>query len=191
MSEITFNQCLLVVAVVLFIYVIRLYNNLIIARQRVRESASDIDTQLKRRYDLIPNLVQTVKGYAAYEKSAFESVVTARSQAMNIQGLGKDKAKAENMLTDYLKTVFALSENYPELKANENFLMLQQELSDTENKIQASRRFYNTTVLSLNTKVETFPAVWIAKIFNFQKESFFELADTEKDVVRNVPPVSF
>lgn len=176
---------------VIALYIIIVYNGLVVARQRVREGASDIDTLLKRRYDLIPNLIETVKGYAAHEKSTLEQVVSARSKAMNAQGFSEDKSQAENMLTDTLKSLFALGENYPDLKANQNFLELQQELTDTEDKIQASRRFYNTTVLAMNTKVESFPTNILAKLFHFEKEPFFELAEEEKDLVRKAPKVSF
>lgn len=191
MSGITASQWLIIAAAIIVIYVIKAYNSLVVARQRVREGASDIDTQLKRRYDLIPNLIQTVKGYAEHEKSTFEKVVQARSQAMHIKGLDGEKSQAENMLTESLKSIFALGENYPDLKANQNFLSLQQELSDTENKIQASRRFYNSVVLAMNTKVETFPTLIIAKSFNFSKEPFFELEEDEKAEAKKAPKVSF
>ncbi len=173
------------------LYVIIAYNGLVSAHQRVREGASDIDTQLKRRYDLIPNLIETVKGYAAHERTSLEQIVAARNSAMNIQGMGTDKTQAENALSNSLKSIFALGENYPDLKASQNFLELQQELSDTESKIQASRRFYNTTVLSLNTKIESFPTNILAKLFHFEKATFFELDEAEKAAVQNPPKVSF
>lgn len=180
-----------IVAGAAVLYFILAYNGLVAARQRVKEGAADIDTLLKRRYDLIPNLVETVKGYAAHEKQTLEQVVSARSQAMNTSGLGEDKTQVENALSGTLKSLFAISESYPDLKANQNFLELQQELSDTENKIQASRRFYNSTVLAMNTKVESFPANIVAKMFGFSKEAFFELSEEEKKLASQPPKVSF
>lgn len=180
-----------IILALIAVYIIALYNGLVVARQRVREGWSDIDTQLKRRYDLIPNLVNTVKGYAAHEQGTLEKVIAARSAAMNNSGSGESKAEAENILTQSLKSLFALGENYPDLKANQNFLELQRELSDTENKIQASRRFYNSTVLSLNTKIETFPSNLMAKAFGFAKEPFFELDDSEKAAAKQAPQVQF
>ncbi len=181
----------LVLVIVAVAYLIYLYNSLVVARQRVKEGWSDIDTQLKRRYDLIPNLVETVKGYAKHESQTLEKVIAARNVAMNTAGHGEEKAKAENMLTDSLKSIFALSENYPDLKAGTNFLELQREITDTEDKIQASRRFYNTTVLALNTKIETFPSAIIANLFQFKKESFFELDEAERKTAQQAPKVSF
>jgi len=171
------------VVVVIAIYGIAVYNSLVSLRQKVSEAWSDIDVQLKRRYDLIPNLVETVKGYATHESTVFEDVTKARSQAMNASGL-HDKSEAENMLSGTLKSLFAVSESYPELKANENFLELQRELSDTENKIQASRRFYNSVVMSLNTKIESFPDSAIASIGKFEKKEYFEIAEAEKENVK-------
>lgn len=156
--------------------VVTIYNNLVRLRQRVKEAWSDIDVQLKRRYDLIPNLVETVKGYATHERELLERVTEARTRAMGA-GSPKEKADAENMLSGTLKTLFAVSENYPQLKANENFLELQKELSDTENKIQAARRFYNGNVMELNTKVESFPTNIVAGAFGFKQEEFFELQE--------------
>ena len=181
----------LVLVIVVVAYLIYLYNSLVVARQRVKEGWSDIDTQLKRRYDLIPNLVETVKGYAKHESQTLENVIAARNMAMNTVGHGEEKAKAENMLTDSLKSIFALSENYPDLKAGTNFLELQREITDTEDKIQASRRFYNTTVLALNTKIETFPSAIVANLFQFKKESFFELDEAERKEAQHAPKVSF
>lgn len=181
----------LVLVIVVVAYLIYLYNSLVVARQRVKEGWSDIDTQLKRRYDLIPNLVETVKGYAKHESQTLENVIAARNTAMNTVGHGEEKAKAENMLTDSLKSIFALSENYPDLKAGTNFLELQREITDTEDKIQASRRFYNTTVLALNTKIETFPSAIVANLFQFKKESFFELDEAERKEAQHAPKVSF
>lgn len=167
---------LLIVVVVVIAAIIGMYNSLIRLRNRVNEAWSDIDVQLKRRYNLIPNLVETVKGYASHERETFEKVVHARAQAMQA-GTTAEKAKAENMLSETLKSIFALSENYPELKANENFLELQRELSDTENKIQASRRFYNGNVRDFNTKIQVFPTNIIAGMLSFKKRDFFEIED--------------
>lgn len=171
------------VIAVIAIYGIAVYNSFVSLRQKVSEAWADIDVQLKRRYDLIPNLVETVKGYATHESTVFEDVTKARSQAMNASGL-EEKAEAENMLSGTLKSLFAISENYPELKANENFLELQRELSDTENKIQAARRFYNSVVMSLNTKVESFPDSIIASIGSFEKREYFEIAESEKENIK-------
>lgn len=167
---------ILIVLAVLVLWVIVAYNGLVMARNRVKESWSDIDVQLKRRYDLIPNLVETVKGYAEHEKSALEAVISARAKAMGAQSVA-EHAQAENMLTGALKSIFALAEAYPQLRAVESFTKLQEELSDTENKIQAARRFYNSNVLLLNTKIETFPTNLIAGAFSFKKEEFFQLSD--------------
>ena len=174
---------LLIVAGVLVLYVVMLFNSLVNLRNRVSEAWSDIDVQLKRRYDLIPNLINTVKGYATHESGVFEKVTAARANAMQA-GSAADKAQAENMLSDTLKSLFAVAEAYPDLKANQNFLELQRELSDTENKIQASRRFYNGNVLSLNNKIDMFPSNVVAGIFNFAKREFFEVADGEKAPVK-------
>ncbi len=167
---------LLIVVGVVVLFVIASYNGLVTLKNRAEEAWSDIDVQLKRRYDLIPNLVSAVKGYASHETGVFEKVTEARAKAMSATG-AEEKAGAENMLTGALKSVFAIAEAYPDLKANTNFLELQQELSDTENKIQASRRFYNGTVMEMNTKIETFPSNIIAGAFNFTKREFFELND--------------
>ncbi len=167
---------IIIVLVVVALIVAGMYNSLVTLKNRTEESWSDIDVQLKRRYDLIPNLVSTVKGYAAHESGVFEKVTEARTQAMNA-GTPDDKAQAENMLSGTLKSLFAVAENYPDLKANTNFLELQQELSDTENKIQAARRFYNANVRDLNTKIESFPTNIIAGMFAFVKREFFELEE--------------
>ena len=164
----------LIVAVVGWLVFV--YNGLVTMRNRVDEAWSDIDVQLKRRYDLIPNLVNTVKGYANHEKETFENVTKARSQAMQAQ-TPAEHAKAENFLSETLKSLFAVSENYPDLKANQNFLELQRELSDTENKIQASRRFYNGNVRDFNTKLQVFPTNVVAGSFGFSARDFFELED--------------
>jgi LemA protein len=152
------------------------YNRFVSLINRAKEAWADIDVQLKRRYDLIPNLVSTVKGYAAHESQAFEKVTQARAQAMGAQSL-EDKNKAENMLSSTLKSLFAVAEAYPELKANQNFLALQNELSDTENKIQSARRFYNGNVRDLNTAVDSFPGNIVAGVFKFSKMEFFELGE--------------
>ncbi|MCL2314972.1 MAG: LemA family protein [Proteobacteria bacterium] len=172
------------------IYLLATYNKLVVLKHRVKEAWSDIEVQMKRRYDLIPNLVETVKGYATHEKSTLEAVIQARNMAMANQGSLEDKAKTENMLSGTLKSLFALSENYPELKANENFLELQRELTDTENKIQASRRFYNSNVLAINTKLEMFPSNIVGKKFGFEKQSFFKLDESEQ-AARQPVKVSF
>lgn len=157
---------------------IGMYNGLVTASMRVKEAWADIDVQLKRRYDLIPNLVNTVKGSTNFESSTLEKVVQARAQAMGAHSQ-KEHADAENMLSGTLKSLFALAENYPDLKSNQNFLSLQSELSDTENKIQAARRFYNGNVMDYNTKLQTVPTNIIAKMFSFKDSEFFELAEGE------------
>lgn len=174
---------LTVILVVIGLWFAGAYNMLVRSRNRVKESWSDIDVQLKRRYDLIPNLVETVKGYAAHEKQTLDAVIEARSAAMGAKTVG-EHAQAENMLSGALKSLFALSEAYPQLRAVESFAKLQDELSDTENKIQAARRFYNTNVMTLNTQVEQFPTNLIAGIFVFKKEEFFQLENSaEKEPV--------
>jgi LemA protein len=177
---------LIVVAVVVF-WLIGAYNMLVRSRNRVKESWSDIDVQLKRRYDLIPNLVETVKGYAQHEQKTLDMVVQARSKAMGAQSV-KEHAEAENMLSGALKSLFALSEAYPQLRAVESFTKLQDELSDTENKIQAARRFYNTNVMTFNTGIETFPNNLIANSLGFTKSEFFQLNDASE---REPVPVKF
>lgn len=164
--------------VIILLWIIFTYNSFITLVNRTKEAWADIDVQLKRRYDLIPNLVNSVKGYMQHEAGTLQKVTEARTKAMGAQTL-KEHAEAENMLTGALKSIFALSENYPDLKANTNFLELQRELSDTENKIQAARRFYNTNVRDLNTKVETFPPNVIASMFKFKNMEFFELEEGE------------
>ena len=164
------------VAVILVLWIIAAFNNLIRTRNRAKEAWSDIDVQLKRRYDLIPNLVETVKGYAIHEKELLEKVTQARASAISAQGT-KDKADAENALSGTLKSLFAVSENYPDLKASVNFLQLQKDLTDTEDKIQAARRFYNSNVMELNTKIEVFPSNIIASVFSFKRMDLFELQE--------------
>ena len=163
---------------VLFIYFIATYNVLVRLRQHCRESWSGIDTELKRRYNLIPNLVSTVQGYAAHERATFEAVIAARTRAMESRGSVEDQAADENMLVDSLKSLMALAEGYPDLKANENFLHPQTELVNTENRIQGARRFYNANVRDLNTRVEVFPSCIIAGMFSVQREAFFEIEDS-------------
>ena len=171
------------VIVAVVAWLIATYNGLVKMRNRVKEAWSDIDVQLKRRYDLIPNLINTVKGYASHEKEVFQKVTEARSNAMQAEKSGNaaESAQAENMLSGALKSLFAVAEAYPDLKANQNFLELQRELSDTENKIQASRRFYNGNVRDYNTKQEVFPTNLIASMFGFKPADFFEIDDVEKE----------
>ena len=159
------------------------FNGLVTLKNRAKEAWADIDVQLKRRYDLIPNLMETVKGYATHEKELFEKVTEARASAMNAQGT-VEKAAAENALSGTLKSLFAVAENYPELKASENFLEMQKELTDTEDKIQAARRFYNTNVRDLSIMIESFPANIIASLFGFKQMELFEIADGEKEPVK-------
>lgn len=169
---------------VVAVWAILAFNSFIRLVTRSKEAWSDIDVQLKRRYDLIPNLVETVKGYATHEREVLEQVTKARNMAMQAKTID-EQGRAENMLTGALKTLFAVSENYPQLKANENFLELQRELADTENKIQAARRFYNTNVRDLNIKTETFPSRIIASVFNFKKMDFFEIEEgAEREPVK-------
>jgi LemA protein len=178
----------LAVLVAFVLFLIFKYNGFITLKNRAQEAWADIDVQLKRRYDLIPNLVNTVKGYATHESTAFEKVTEARSKAMQ-GGTIAEKGEAENALTGTLKSLFAISEAYPDLKANTNFMELQRELSDTENKIMASRRFYNSNVRDFNTGVETFPGNVIAGMFKFSKLEFFELS--EDSVEKNNVEVKF
>lgn len=174
------------IAIVAFVAV-GIYNNLVKLRNTSEQAWSDVDVQLKRRYDLIPNLVETVKGYASHEKETFEKVVQARNQAMGASSPG-EKAQAENFLQSTLKSLFALSEAYPDLKANQNFLDLQDELSNIEEQIQLARRYYNAVVRDLNTKIESVPSNIIASQFNFEKKEYFEL-DSEEE--RATPKVDF
>jgi LemA protein len=162
------------VVILILVIPILIYNAFIRRKNRIEEAWSDIEVQLKRRYDLIPNLLETVKGYAAHERGVFENVTRARSAALGAK-TAKEHAEAENALASTLKTLFAVAENYPDLKANANFLDLQRELADTENKIQSARRFYNSTVLDYNTMVESFPSNLIARSFGFSAREFFDL----------------
>ncbi len=167
---------------ILVLWIIFIYNRLVTLRNRVKEAWSDIEVQLKRRYNLIPNLVETVKGYASHEKEVFEKVTQARTKAIGAQNL-KEKAVAENMLSNTLKSLFAVAENYPQLRTSENFQKLQEELTDAEDKIQAARRFYNGNVRDFNIKIESFPSNIIAKIFNFKKVEFFEIKEEAEKIV--------
>jgi LemA protein len=170
------------IAILLF-WLVAIYNGLVTLKNRVDEAWSDIDVQLKRRYDLIPNLVETVKGYARHEASTLENVIKARSVAMGATSASA-RAEAENMLSQTLKSIFALSENYPDLKASQNFLQLQDDLKDAEDKIQASRRFYNANVRDFNTKLQVFPNNVIAGRLNFKKYEFFEITSGERGSVQ-------
>lgn len=175
---------ILIVVVAVILWVIAVFNGLVVLKNRVKEAWADIDVQLKRRYDLIPNLVETVKGYATHERELFEKVTQARAAAINATGL-KNKADAENALSGTLKSLFAVAENYPDLKASTNFLELQRELTDTEDKIQAARRFYNTNVRDLNIKIERFPENLIAGPFGFKQMELFQTAsEAEREPVK-------
>ncbi|HMT18585.1 MAG TPA: LemA family protein [Candidatus Saccharibacteria bacterium] len=178
------------VLVVLVAVVIGMYNGLVNTKVRVDEAWSDITVQLKRRIDLIPNLVETVKGYAKHEKGVFEEVTKARSAMMNANGVA-ESAKAENMLEGALKSIFAVAEAYPDLKANTNFQQLQAELVDTEDKIQAARRFYNGSVRDLNIKVKTFPTILFARMLGFTEREFFELEEAEQAAAQKPVDVKF
>ncbi len=160
------------------ISVIGIYNRLVTLRNRCNNAWAQVDVQLRRRYDLIPNLVETVKGYAKHEREVFQKVTEARSQALNA-GTVKDQGVAENMLTGALKSLFAVVENYPDLKANQNFLMLQEELAGTEGKIAYARQFYNDTVMQFNLKQQVFPSNIIASMFNFKEKEYFEIEEPE------------
>ena len=191
MISIIFWIILVILAIILVIlaiifWLVLTYNGLVALRNRAKEAWSDIEVQLKRRYDLIPNLVETVKGYAAHEKDVLERVTQARTMAIEAKTM-RERRNAENFLSETLKSLFAVSERYPDLKASTNFLELQRELRDTEDKIQAARRFYNGNVRDLNIKIESFPANIIASAFGFGKMELFEIAEAE----REAPKVSF
>jgi len=183
----TLLMIIIALVVALFSVVVVIFNRFVVLRNRAKEAWADIDVQLKRRYNLIPNLVNTVKGYAQHERELFEKVTQARSQAMSAQG-AVEKGKAENMLSNTLKSLFAVAENYPDLKAAGNFKHLQEELTDTEDKVQASRRFYNNNVKALNIKIESFPSNMIARLFHYKQMELFELTEPEQ---REVPKVEF
>ncbi len=169
---------ILIILAVVAVFVVGIYNGLVQLRNRCDNSWAQVDVQLRRRYDLIPNLVETVKGYAQHEKETFQKVTEARAQALNA-GTVQDQGQAENMLTGALKSLFAISENYPELKANQNFMMLQEELAGTESKIAYARQFYNDTTMKFNTKQQVFPSNIIANMFNFQEKEYFEIEEPE------------
>ena len=175
------------VAALTVVYIWAKYNGIVTLLNRAQEAWSDIDVQLKRRYDLIPNLIETVKGYAKQEQEVFEKVTEARASAMKAQGVG-EQGKAENMLTDALKSIFAVAENYPTLRSSENFQKLQDELTDTENKIEASRRFYNTNVRDYNTSIQVFPGSIVARMFRYSDKDFFQV-ENEKE--KEAPKVGF
>jgi len=176
------------IIVLLILIFAGIYNSLVSLKTRSEEAWSDIDVQLKRRYDLIPNLVNAVKGYAKHEKELFEKVTEARAAAMGAKGI-KEQEKAENMLSGTLKSLFAVAENYPNLRASENFQKLQDELTDTENKIEAARRFYNANVRDLNIKIQSFPSNIVANMFKFVKKDLFEVEASQKEAVKEAPKV--
>ena len=163
--------------VIILVWIISIYNSLVRLRQHIQDSWSGIETELRRRYDLIPNLVETVKGYAAHEKVVFERVVAARTRAADSTGSPSSQAADENVLVQGLRQLFAVSESYPELKASQNFLELQKELANTEDRIQAARRFYNGNVRDLNTRIEIFPSNLVASLFNFKRAEYFEIEE--------------
>ena len=173
----------LILIVVIAAWVVAIYNSLVVLRNRIENAWSQIDVQLKRRTDLIPNLIETVKGYASHEKGVFIKVTEARSALMNATGV-EDQAQANNMLTGALKSLFAVAENYPELKANQNFMMLQEELAGTESKIAYARQFYNDTVLKYDNKRETFPSNIIAGMFGFKDREYFKVAGEDREPVK-------
>jgi LemA protein len=183
-----FGLVLLVVIVVAAFWMMGMYNGLVGSRNEVRNSWGQIDVQLKRRHDLIPNLVETVKGYMAHERNTLEAVTKARQQAIQVTGDVAERAKAENALSQTLRSLFAVAEAYPDLKANQNFLALQEELTSTENKISFARQYYNDAVLRLNNKIQMFPSNIMANMFNFQMEKFFEVEAAEE---RQAPQVKF
>jgi len=181
-------QIILIILGVIILWLIAIYNGLVRLRNRAKEAWADIDVQLIRRYTLIPNLVETVKGYASHERGVLKEVTEARTKAMGAKDL-KEKGEAESMLSGTLKTLFAVAERYPDLKASTNFLELQRELRDTEDKIQAARRFYNGNVRDLNIKLESFPEKLIASSLGFEKMEFFELKEAAEE--RKAPTVKF
>ncbi|MBI4448162.1 LemA family protein [Candidatus Woesearchaeota archaeon] len=176
-------KTLLIIVGVIALFIIFLYNSLIRLRNQVKNSWSQIDVQMKRRNDLIPNLVETVKGYMKHEKTVLENVTKARAAMMKAQTF-EGKAKASNMISDALKSLFAVSENYPQLKANENFMQLQEELTGTENKIAYARQYYNDIVMAFNTKIETFPNNIFANMLSFKQESLFQATEAERKNVK-------
>jgi LemA protein len=192
MSSTATTWIVLGVIVALILWIIMVYNGLVAMRQRVKQAFSDIDVQTKQRHDLIPNLVETVKGYASHERGTLEAVVAARNAAITAQSGGvAAQAAAENALSGALRQLFALSEAYPDLKANQNFQQLQSELSDIENKIAAARRFFNNAVQEYNTGIEQFPAVLMAGSLGFTRKEFFDVGDEERKVIAQAPQVKF
>src|SRR5690606_26584387 len=178
------------IVAVLVLFVVGLYNRLVALRQNRMNAYSDIDVQLKQRYDLVPQLVETVKGYAAHEKTVFENVTAARAGVQQAHN-AEERIAAEGRLGGSLMNLFAVAENYPQLKADANFQQLMNELSDIENKIAAARRFFNNTTSEYNTSIQQFPAVIVAKVFGFREEIFFELDEAEKQAVKQAPKVGF
>ncbi|MCL5433270.1 MAG: LemA family protein [Patescibacteria group bacterium] len=178
-----FTIGIIVLIAVVLVYAWSVYNGLATIKVRIKEAFSGIDVQLKRRVDLIPNLIETVKGYAKHEKEVFENVTKARSSLMKAEG-PQEKAASNDMLTNALKSLFAVSENYPDLKASQNFLRLQEELSDTENKIAYSRQFYNSNVRDYNTMLATFPSGVVGRVFGFKDEEFFQTEESERQPVK-------
>src|ERR1700740_2918934 len=192
MSSTAVTWIVIGVIVVLVLWIISIYNGLVAMRQRVNQAFSDIDVQTKQRHDLIPNLVETVKGYASHERGTLEAVVGARNAAITAQGGGvAAQAAAENVLSGALRQLFALSEAYPDLKANQNFMQLQAELSDIENKIAAARRFFNNAAAEYNSTRESFPAVLFASSMGFGPQEFFNLDEAERQSVKDAPKVQF
>lgn len=185
------NWLPIIVIVAVAGYIVMLYNRLVALRQKRLNAFSDIDVQLKQRFDLIPNLVETVKGYAKHEEGVFKEVTEARARVGKASGAGKERIAAENMLGRAMMNLFAVAENYPDLKANTNFLRLQEELSDLENKIAAARRFFNNATSEYNTGIQQFPANIIAGMFKFNDEPFFELNENEKEMVHKAPEIKF
>ena len=185
----TTSWVILGIVVVIVIWAISVYNSLVAMRQRTNQSFADIDVQLKQRHDLIPNLVETVKGYAAHERGTLEAVIQARNAAMAAPGV-EQKVAAENMLTGALRQMFALAESYPDLKANQNFQQLQGEITDIENKLAASRRFFNSAVQEYNTGIQQFPAALFAGIFGFSQRPFFDLGENRAQL-EQAPSVKF
>ena len=175
---------ILAIVIVLVLFVVGVYNSLVSLKLRTENAWAQIDTQLKRRFDLIPNLVETVKGYAKHESETLEKVIEARNQYVAANGSVEESAKAEGMLEGAVKQLFALAESYPDLKANTNFMQMQEELSQTEDKVAHARQFYNDTVLQHNNKVQMFPSNIIAGMFNFKAETFFEASDAERENVK-------
>jgi len=192
MSSTAVTWIIIGVIVLLVLWIISIYNGLVAMRQRVNQAFSDIDVQTKQRHDLVPNLVETVKGYAAHERGTLEAVVKARNAAVTAQGQGvAAQAAAENMLSGALRQLFALSEAYPDLKANQNFQQLQRDLSDIENKIAAARRFFNNAVQEYNAGIQQFPAALFAGSLGFQPKEFFDVSAEERKVLAEAPQVKF